>query len=282
MAIKDILLALTTYPDPTPDTAVISAVAIAAELDARLAAIACEVRVKLPSSLFGTALIDLPAIAAGEARKSADSAAHLLSVFNEEARKRGINAETISEKSYSTDVPETLAQYARFRDLTILPVPQQDPYDHWYAETVIFGSGRPTLIIPCDSTKQAKFKLDTVVVAWDFSKTAARAVADAIPFLQKAKQVFVVTVANEKEMDTQRSAAELARHLVHHHIEVSVDTIDAVGRDIGTVLQAHCASRDADMLVMGAYGHSRLREFVLGGATRSLLTRPTVPVLMSH
>jgi nucleotide-binding universal stress UspA family protein len=175
-----------------------------------------------------------------------------------------------------------LAQYARFRDLTILPVPRQDSYDQWYAETVIFGSGRPTLVIPYEWKKQTRFKLDTVVVAWDFSKTATRAVADAIPFLQRAGQVFVVTVTNEKEIDTQRSAAELARHLAHHRVEVAVDTVDAAGRDIGTVLQAHCASRNADMLVMGAYGHSRFREFVLGGATRSLLARPIGPILMSH
>jgi nucleotide-binding universal stress UspA family protein len=282
MAIKDILLALTTYPDPTADQAIVGAVSIAAELDARLAAIACEVRVKLPNSIFGSALIDLPAIAAAEARKSAESAAHLLDVVSKEARKRGINLETISEKSYSTDVPEMLAQYARFRDLTILPVPESDKYDQWYAETIIFGSGRPTLIIPPQWKKQSDFKLNNVVVAWDFSKTAARAVADAGPLLQKAKKVFIVTVENEKTIKSQRSAAELARHLAHHRVEITVDTIDAAGRDIGTALTAHCATRDADMLVMGAYGHSRLREFVLGGATRSLLAQPPLPVLMSH
>ena len=282
MAIKDILLALTTYPDRTSDTAVEGAVAIAAALDARIAAIACEVRVKLPSSVLGNALIDLPAIAAAEAQKSAANAAHLLGVFSEQARKRGLNAETISERSFSADVPETLTTYARFRDLTILPVPQGDDFDQWYAESVIFGSGRPALIIPDEWKRRVPFQLDTAVVAWDFSKTAARAVADAIPFLQKAKRVYVVTVANEKQIDTDRSAVELAKHLAHHRIEVTVDTADAAGRDIGTALQAYCASRDADLLVMGAYGHARLREFFLGGATRSMLSQPTLPILMSH
>src|SRR5690349_5991831 len=109
MAIKDTLLALTTYPQPTDDAAVRDAVAIAAALDARIAAIACEVKVKLPTGLLASAMIDLPGIASAEARKSATNAAHLLAVFSEETRKRGINGETISEQALSAEVPEMLA-----------------------------------------------------------------------------------------------------------------------------------------------------------------------------
>ena len=138
------------------------------------------------------------------------------------------------------------------------------------------------MVIPHEWKKQTSFQLDTAVVAWDFSKTAARAVADAIPILQKTKRVYIVTATNEKGIDTRRSATELARHLAHHRIEVTVDTTDAAGRDIGTVLKSYCEKRDADLLVMGAYGHSRLREFILGGATRGMLSKPTLPVLMSH
>jgi nucleotide-binding universal stress UspA family protein len=282
MAIRDILLALSSYPDRTPDSAVTAGVAIAAALDARISAIACEARVKLPSSLLGNALIDLSALAAAEARKSAANVTELLALVQAEAKKLGVNADIVSEKCFTLDIPETLAEYARFRDLTIVPVPHGDDVDQWYAETVIFESGRPALILPHEWKRREPFQLDTAVVAWDFSKTAARAVADAIPVLQKTRLVHVVTVTNEKEIDTQRSAAELARHLAHHRIEVNVDTTDAAGRDIGSVLKSYCATRDADLLVMGAYGHSRLREFVLGGATRSMLSQPTLPVLMSH
>lgn len=280
MAIKDILVALTTYPEPTPDAAVAGAVSIAATLDARIAAIACEVKIKLPNSPFGNALIDLTALAAAEAKKSRAGAEHLLGVFRNEAGKRGVNAETISEPCFSPDVPDILTEYARFRDLTIVPVPPGDGFDQWYAETIIFGSGRPTLVLPQDSSKP--FELGTAVVAWDFSKTAARAVADAIPILQKCKQVRVVTVMNEKDIDTRRSASELARHLAHHRVEVTVDTTDAAGRDIGSALQSYATNCGADLLVMGAYGHSRLRQFILGGATRTMLGRPALPVLMSH
>jgi nucleotide-binding universal stress UspA family protein len=282
MAIKDILLALNTYPDATPESSVADAVAIASALDARLAAIACKVKIKLPGSLLGNMLIDLPGMAAAEAKKSADSASRLLALFNDETKKQGVAAETISETCFTMEVPEILVEYARLRDLTILPVPEGSDFDQWYAESIIFGSGRPALVVPHDWKRRLPFRLETAVVAWDFSKAATRSVADAIPVLQKAKNVYIVTVTNEKEIDTRRSASELAKHLTHHGVKVTVETTDAAGRDIGTAITSYCATREADLLVMGAYGHSRLREFILGGATRGILSQPTLPVFMSH
>ena len=282
MAIKDILFALTTYPSRTPESSVVDAVAIAAALDARIAAVACEVAIKLPGTLFGSVLIDLPGIVAGEEKKSTEAAARLLSIFNDETKRQGVAAEAISEKCLTMDVPKTLVEYARMRDLTIVPVPEGNDFDQWYAESLIFGSARPTLVIPHEWKNRVPFRLNTAVIAWDFSKSATRAVYDALPILQKMKRVYLVTVTNEKEIDTQRSASEMAKHLAHHGVQMTVDTVDAEGRDIGTTIKSYCATRDADVLVMGAYGHSRLREFILGGATRSVLSKPTLPVLMSH
>ena len=92
----------------------------------------------------------------------------------------------------------------------------------------------------------------------------------------------VVTVTNEKVIDSKRSGAELAKHLARHGVDVVLDTVDAAGRGIGEVLDSYVASRNADILVMGAYGHSRIREFILGGATKSMLMRPLLPVFLSH
>ena len=119
-------------------------------------------------------------------------------------------------------------------------------------------------------------------MAWDFSRAAARAVSDAIPLLEKAKRVRVVTVLNEKYLDSKHSAEELSKNLSRHGIEIVLDRVDANGRPIGDVLEAYVASHATDLLVMGAYAHSRLREFVLGGATRSLLSKPSLPILCSH
>ncbi|UGY02252.1 universal stress protein [Bradyrhizobium quebecense] len=277
MAIRDILLTLTSYPDPTPISVIDRAASFAYALDAHIAAISCEVHIEVPGSFisFGT----VEAIAGGEAHRSHDSAKDLLAAFEAAAQKAGLLHETILEKSLSHRVSERLVEYARLRDLTIVSVPES--YDQWYAEAIIFGSGRPTLVLP-ESPPSGRFELNTVIVAWDFSRSSARAVADAIPMLEKAKRVRVVTVTNEKIIDTKHSSEELAKNLSRHGIDVTLDRVDAAGRSIGDVLAREVAADNADLLVMGAYGHSRFREFILGGATRSMLSKPQLPILFSH
>ena len=126
------------------------------------------------------------------------------------------------------------------------------------------------------------FELGTVAVAWDFSRAAARAVSDAMPLLEKAKKVRIVTVTNEKKLDSKHSSEALAKNLARHGIDVVLDKVDADGRRIGEVLEAYTVSHQVDVLVMGAYGHARWREFILGGATKSLLSKPPLPILFSH
>jgi nucleotide-binding universal stress UspA family protein len=275
MPFKDVLVALNSYPDPTPVSAVDDAVAVAAALGAHLAALSCETRVQMPGHVISAPMVD--GIIAGEAAKSRKNAHDLLAAFDAAAAKAGILHETILEKCLTLEVPDLLVEYARLRDLTILPTSS----DQWYAEAVIFGSGRPTLILP-ESPKRRPFQLGTVAVAWDFSRAAARAISDAMPILELAKQVRIVTVINEKALDTRRSGEELAKNLSRHGIDVVLDKVDAKGRSIGEVLEAFVSSQGADLLVMGAYGHSKWREFVLGGATRSLLAKPPLPILFSH
>ncbi len=275
MPFKDVLVALNSYPDPTPVSVVEDAVAVAAALGAHLAAISCETRVQVPGHVISAPMVE--GIIAGEAAKSRKSAHDLLAAFDATAEKAGILHETILEKCLTLEVPDLLVEYARLRDLTILPASS----DQWYAEAVIFGSGRPTMILPA-GLKRRPFQLGTVAVAWDFSRAAARAISDALPLLEQAKQVRIVTVVNEKALGTKRSGEELAKNLSRHGIDVVLDEVDAKGRAIGDVLESFTSSQGADLLVMGAYGHSKWREFVLGGATRSLLSKPPLPILLSH
>jgi len=277
MAFKDILVTLTSYPEPTPVSVAEDAVAIAAALGAHLAAVACEVHVEIPGHFLSGGIV--PGIVAGEAAKSRKNAQSLLAAFDAAADKAGVAHETILEKAPTSAVQDLLVDYARLRDLTIVSVPVGN--DQWYAEAVIFGSGRPTLILP-ESPRPRPFELGTVVVAWDFSRAAARAVADALPLLEKAKKVRIVTVTNEKAFDTKHSAEELAKNLSRHGIDVVLDKVDARDKAIGEVLEAYVAAQRADVLVMGAYGHARWREFILGGATRNLLSKPPLPILFSH
>jgi nucleotide-binding universal stress UspA family protein len=279
VAFKDILVALTSYPEPTPVSVVDSAVSVAAALGAHLAALSCETHVQIPGHFLAGSLANIPGIIAGETAKSQKNAQDLLAAFDTAAEKAGISHERIFEKCATIDMPDLLVDYARLRDLTIVPVPES--YDQWYAEAVIFGSGKPTIVLP-EVRPSRPFELGTVAVAWDFSRAAARAISDALPLLEKAKKVRVVTVLNEKHLDIKHSAEELSKNLSRHGIDIVLDRVDAKGTPIGDVLEAYVASHASDMLVMGAYGHSRLREFVLGGATKSLLSKPPLPVLFSH
>jgi nucleotide-binding universal stress UspA family protein len=137
-----------------------------------------------------------------------------------------------------------------------------------YAEAVIFGSGRPTLVLP-ETPCSRPFELGTVAVAWDFSRAAARAVSDALPLLERARKVRVVVVTNEKILDTNHSAEALGKNLARHGIDVVLDSVDANGRPIGEVLETYALAHQIDVLVMGAYGHAKWREFILGGAIRA-------------
>jgi len=277
MAFRDILLTLTSYPEPTPLSVVGEAVSLASQLGAHIAALSCEMHVQVPGHFMSGAVAGLPGVIAGEAAKSRRNAQDLLEAFEAAAAKAGVSSESILEKCKTFEAPELLVEYARLRDLTIMP----ESNDRWYAEAVMFGSGRPTLILP-QTPRSRGIGLGTVAVAWDFSRAAARAVSDAMPLLEKANMVRIVTVLNEKRLDSKHSAEELAKNLSRHGVEIVLDRVDAKGRPIGAVLEAYVASHESDLLVMGAYGHSRLREFVLGGATDSLLSKPPLPILFSH
>jgi nucleotide-binding universal stress UspA family protein len=282
MSFKDVLIALTTYPEPTPASAIDDAVDVAAALGAKLSAIACEVKITASGSPLGNYLLDIPAMIAAEVNKSATYAQQLLAAFQAAAEKSGLFQERILEQCVTSEVPDVFIEYARLRDLTIVPVPEGNYFDQWYAESIIFGSGRPTVVLPHTRKRTGSFALDTVIVAWDFSRSATRTIADAMPILEKAKRVCVLTVTKEKAIDTRRSGAELAKYLARHSVDVVLDEVDAKGRSIGDVFEAHVTYRHANLLVMGAYGHSRVREFVLGGATKTMLARPPVPIFLSH
>jgi nucleotide-binding universal stress UspA family protein len=282
MSLKDLLLQLSSYPEPTPPTAVDEAVRIAELLGARLSALSFEIDIHVPSNPLAITVLDVPAMIATEESKSASNAKELVNAFSAAAEKQGIAAEHFIERCAPAQIPDVVVEYARLRDLTIVPVGEPAGFQQTIAESVIFGSGRPVLILPANAQQNKPITLDALGIAWDFSGPAARAVADALPLLQRAKSVRVVTVTNEKTIEARRRGSDLARHLAVHGIEVTLEEEDAARRTIGDVLDAYSRERGLDLLIMGAYGHSRAREFILGGATRRILRTPPLPVLLSH
>ena len=279
LAFKDILLALTSYPEPPPLSVVDDAVSIAAVFGAHLTALSCETHVEVPGHFLSGSFAGIPGIIAGEGAKSRQNAQDLLAAFDKAAKKADVPYETILQKCSLTELPDLLVDYARLRDLTFVSVPEA--YDHTYAEVLIFGSGKPTLVLP-KTPRSRPFELATVAVAWDFSRAAARAISDALPLLEKARKVRVVTIVDEKNIDSKHSAEELAKNLARHGIDIVLDKVEARTKPIGCVLESYTLSHGVDLLVMGAYGHSRLRQFILGGATKSLLSNPPLPILFSH
>lgn len=173
-----------------------------------------------------------------------------------------------------------VGRLARYHDMAILS--QGDPERSPSTDTIegaLFTSGRPVLVVPYIFRGDVRF--ETILVAWDESQTAARAFADALPLLAVAHRVQVVRVAELTDEAAGRFLPAAVRHLSRHGIEAEGKTLFSVG-DVASTLLSHAADVGADLLVMGGYGHSRLREVVLGGATREILRSMTLPVLMSH
>jgi nucleotide-binding universal stress UspA family protein len=147
-------------------------------------------------------------------------------------------------------------------------------------QAVLFESGRPVVVVPKDWS--APLNLENVLVAWDGSAKAARAIGDALPFLRRAGRVELVSISGDPDQTKMIAAADIAPHLSRHCRALSAVDLPAVDGDVGAVLRAHAKNTHASMIVMGAYGHSRIRQFFLGGVTSSMLTDPPVPVLMSY
>jgi nucleotide-binding universal stress UspA family protein len=148
-------------------------------------------------------------------------------------------------------------------------------------EGVLFGSGRHIFLVP--GRKPAKVTFDRVLVAWNGSRESARALAEARPYLHKAKAAVVVVVDDEPPTEGQAVLGKDAvEHLKHHHIKATLHHARLQDHDVGKTLVAEARRLQADLIVMGGYGHSRLREFLLGGATYELLHKAPVPLLLAH
>ncbi|MEP9355699.1 universal stress protein [Xanthobacter sp. KR7-65] len=281
MPYKDLLLQLGTYRDVTSAIGVDKALGVASCLGGRLTALTLDVDIAVPANPLALPILDVQGMATAEHERCVQATNDLLSVLNASAARAGVQVKHYTERTSLAYVPDVVIEYARLKDLTMIPI-GDGTLQPYIAERVIFGAGRPVLLLPDRKDTSRDIVLDTIAVAWDFSRPAARALGDALPLLQRAKVVRVVTVANEKRIETTQSNGALATHLAFHGVDAIFDEEDAAGRTIGQALEAYARRRDLDLLVMGAYGHSRFRDFILGGATKSIVTNPPLPVLLSH
>jgi nucleotide-binding universal stress UspA family protein len=274
--IKDAILNIAIEVDH--DAAIDYAVSVAQAFEAHLAGVAFAYE-PVPSAML---IDDVPPAWLDEMqRKAAADAAAAAATFAEAARRAGISAQALHTNATFGGTADLFGRMARRFDLAI--VRQSEPDKSTPApliiEAALFEAGRPALVVPY--IQKARLELGRVMVCWDGSRSAARAVGDAMPFLQRAGTVEVVVVDEHGKSD-ELPGADLAEHVARHGIAVELKQIVAPGVDVASVLLSHAAESSADFLVLGAYGHSRLREFILGGVTRSLLETMTVPCLMAH
>lgn len=184
------------------------------------------------------------------------------------------------------DAADIVTLHARYADLAVLgqidsEAPPRGSTGH-LPESVLLGSGRPILMVPYVGRYETVGQ--NVLLAWSATRESARAAADALPFLEGAETVTVLSINPERGIvgEGDLPAADIAHHLARHDVRAVASYTVAEDIDVGNLILSRAADLGSDLIVMGGYGHSRTREFILGGATRTILANMTVPVLMSH
>lgn len=281
MRFRDILLQVDSYPATTPDDAIDAAIAFAKVMEARLAVLALQVDIPLSRNVIAEALINLGGLEQEWEAASLAGCREAVRRFEVAAKAAGVFAGAEIHRINLFKVDDTLARRVRTRDLCLAPLAERFDEQVEWVRRIIFESGRPVMVMG-GRPLLAEGRIGDVAIAWDGGRHAARALADALPILEQARAVRIVTFVNEKEAARPGLAAEAARHLAAHGVEAAVDEIDASGVRIGRAIDAYLAQRPADILVMGASGRAPVLEFVLGGATDHVLRNLPTALLLSH
>lgn len=271
-------LPLLTYPDPAPGPGLMRALDFAATLGGRVAAVTQVADIPPITNPLATAVLDTSSMAAAAEANSRKRGEQLSEQAASLAKRLAIDCDSEPLVCRPELIGDYLAEAARTSDYTLMPFDGESDAHRGTAESLLFGSGGPVILFP---NTEAAAHIESVAVAWDGGSSAARAVRDALPVLRLAKKVTLLTVQADKPISLARVEA-LRTFLAAHEIDARHIDQELHGERVGEALQARAIKEDAGLMVMGAYGHSRLREFVLGGATRSALAATRLPVLMSH
>lgn len=276
---KTALLPLVTYPEPLPSEALAATVEFAAKAGFDLFALSLEADFPDVANALSRLLLDVPEMIRRAEAQSRMGGEALLKAVAALAAQHGVESKAGRRRSAQELVGDGAAEEARYFDLTVVPMPKVGEQGRAIAEAIVFGSGRPTILLPEALVVRG---LRRAVVAWDGSRVAARAVNDMLSLFGGMDQVTIVSVLNEKPLPADDLGDRLAAHLIKRGVPARALAVELEDQPIGATLQDFAIQDGAGLLAMGAYGHSRLREFVLGGATRTILEDVRLPVLMSH
>jgi nucleotide-binding universal stress UspA family protein len=279
MAYKDLLVQVDDSKGC--EARIAAAIELAGRFDAHLTALYLIPEIILPIAAEGYFGADIYSSIEEQEQERADAA---IERFRKLADAEDIEYDTRMDRSAIADFSRRLEVHSRYADLLIIGQPDQadlvpsapSPGD------VVLNAAAPVLVVPFIGLKDGFGK--RAMIAWNASREAARAVKNAMPFLERAEAADIVTFHPREgsEAHGELPGADIALHLARHGIDVDVQRLEGHDIDVGNALLSHAADRDSDLLVMGCYGHSRLREFVLGGATRTILQSMTLPVVMGH
>jgi nucleotide-binding universal stress UspA family protein len=274
--IKDIVVKLSL--DAAADPAASYAIALAGAFDAHLTGIAFAYEPEVFPDLSGPGARRFLRLR----EESVEAAGAAAARFEKDARAAGLATAARAITTTGSAAYGLFGRIARGFDLSIVGQSEPDKglSETPIAEGALFESGRPLIVVPY--IHKGGLKLDGVMACWDGSRPAARAIADAMPLLSRAKAVDIVIVEGERAKSDEMPGADLAQHLARHGVKVEIARIPRGGIDVKDALLNYAADHAADLMVMGGYGHSRTREFILGGVTRGMLESMTVPTLMAH
>jgi len=276
---KTALLPLVTYPEPLPGEVLAASVEFVSKAGFDLFALSLEADFPDVANALSRLLLDVPEMIRRAEAQSRMGGEALLKAVATLATQHGVESEAGRRRSAQELTGDAAAEEARYFDLTVVPMPKVGEQGRAIAEAIVFGSGRPTILMPEALVVRG---LRRAVVAWDGSRVAARAVNDMLSLFGGMDQVTIVSVLNDKPLPEDDPGDKLAAHLIKRGVPARALAVELEDQPIGATLQDFAIQDGAGLLAMGAYGHSRLREFVLGGATRTILEDVRLPVLMSH
>jgi nucleotide-binding universal stress UspA family protein len=255
------------------------AVSIASTFKAYLAGVAFNYEPILPDAFVDGMAAGFIDAQRAESERAAKAA---IAKFDAATRRAGISAAAQMIEASFGGAAGRFGEIARRFDLSVIGQnePTKSAAEELLIEAALFESGRPVVVVPY--IQKDPFKLGRVLVCWDRSRNAARAIADAMPFLERAKGIDLLTISSKDVRRDEPQGADIADHLIRHGLKVDIRRIVSNDADVASTILSFAADSITDFVVMGGYGHSRLREFILGGATRGMLAAMTVPTLMSH
>jgi nucleotide-binding universal stress UspA family protein len=276
--ITDILIHVPAIDEPDPG--VDFGLSVAKVFGAHATGVAFALEPMVPPAYFGAVPGEYIVKFSEDAEQAAVAAA---ARFKKRAEGESVKAEVRTARTTTDGAGDAFGRLARVFDLAVITQPNPDRVgpERLLLESALFESGRAVLAVPY--VQKQPLTLDRVMIAWNGSRSATRAISEARPFLDRAKRVEVLVVETGKMAEGEIPGAELATHLARHKLKVDLRRVLVPAkRDIDEAILNEIHDSSIDLVVMGGYGHSRLREFVLGGVTRAIIESMTAPTLMAH